>query len=163
MRRQPSPKAHNLSTHSNLTLALLNPLFPPFPPPSPLAPFPPHRTISIVKYVRVHSTNTRCFSVTYVTQDGIWTAFSHPLLLSHMESGDVPYASRATSYPRQQHSTVASFPPFSISILIKILQKNDSLSLICGSGLPITIYLKKQKKTMYFQTLPSEFRTMDYS
>jgi len=43
--------------------------------------------------------------------------------------------------PRQQHSTFAFLPPFSISTLIKILQKNDSLSLIRVFGLPITIYL----------------------
>jgi len=39
--------------------------------------------------------------VKYVMQDGIWTAFSHPLPLSYMESGNVHYASRATSNPRQ--------------------------------------------------------------
>jgi len=89
----PSPHAHNLSTNSNLTLALTNPLSPPFPPPSTLAPFPPYRTISIVEYVRVHLTNIRCSSVTYVAQEGISTAFSHPLPLSHVESGHVPCAS----------------------------------------------------------------------
>jgi len=114
----------------------------PVPFPSPLAPFPPHRTISIVKYDRVHLTNIRCSSVTHVTQDGIWTAFSHPLPLCHMESGNVPYASCTISYPRQQHSTFALLPPFSISTLIKISQKNDSLLLIRVSELPITIYIK---------------------
>ena len=109
------------------------------PPPSPLAGFQTHWMISTVKYVRVHSTNIRCFSVTYVTQDGTWTAFSHLLSLFHMESRNAPYASRATSYPRQQHSTFAFLPPFSISTLIKIFQTNDSLSLIRVFALPITI------------------------
>jgi len=136
---QPSPHAQNLSTHSNLTLALPNPLSSQFPPPSPLAPCHPPRMISIVKYVRVHLTNIRCSSVTYVTQDGIWTAFSHPYSLFHMESGNVPYASRATSYPRQQYCTFTFLPPFSISTLIVMLQINDLLSLICVSKLPITI------------------------
>ena len=86
----PFPHAHILSTHSNLTFALPNPLSPPFLPPLPSALSPPHWTISIFKYVRVHSTNIRCSSVTYETQDGIWTDFSHPLPLSHMESGNVP-------------------------------------------------------------------------
>jgi len=65
----------------------------------------------------------KCFLVTYVTQDGIWTAFSHPLPPSHMEPGNVPYATRATSYPRQQPDAFAFLPPFSISTLIKILKK----------------------------------------
>ena len=33
----------------------------------------------------------KCSSVTYVTQDGIWTVFSHPSLPSHMEPGNAPY------------------------------------------------------------------------
>ena len=57
-----------------------------------------------------------------------------------------PLSSRATSYPTQQHSTFALLPPFSISTLIKIVQKNNSLSLIRVSGLPMTIYIKKIQK-----------------
>ena len=94
------PHVDNLSTHSKFTLALPNPLSPPFPSPSPLAPFHPYRMISTVKYVRVHLTKIRCSSVTYVTQHGISTAFSHPLSLFHMESGNVPYASCATFLPQ---------------------------------------------------------------
>jgi len=86
-------------------------------------PFPPHQTTSIVKYVRAHLTNTRCSSVTYVTQDGIWTAFSHPLPLFHMDSGNAPYVSHATSFPSQLLSTFAFLPPSSISTLIKMLPK----------------------------------------
>jgi len=89
--------------------------------------FSPHRMISIVKYVIVHLTNIRCSSVTYVTQDGICTAFSHPLPPSRMEPRNVPNASRATSYPRQKHSTFAFLSQFSISTLIKILQKKMTL------------------------------------
>jgi len=72
--------------------------------------------------------------------------------LSHMESGNVPYA---TSCPRQQHSTSAFLPPFSTSTLNKILQKNDSLSLIRVSGLPITIYLKNIYIYIYIYILPN--------
>ena len=46
----------------------------------------------------------------------------HPLPLSHMQSGSAPYASRATSYPSQQHFTFTFLPPSSILTLIKILQ-----------------------------------------
>jgi len=164
------PHMHTtLSTYSNLTIALPNPLSPPFPPPSPLAHLPPHRTISIAKYVRVYLTNIRCSSVTYVTQDGLLSAFSHPLPLSHVESGNAPYASRATSYPSQQHCTFALLPPSSILTLIKILQfflyynffynffciilirekKNNSLPLIRVSGhlFPFTFQKKHTKKT----------------
>jgi len=62
---------------------------PPLPPPSPsttsspTSPPPPHQTTSIVKYVRAHLTNTICSSVTYVTQDCIWTAFSHLTTIPH--------------------------------------------------------------------------------
>jgi len=157
----PFPHAHNLFTQFNLTLALPNPLSSPLPPSSPLSCPRLHWMIFTAKYVRVRLTNIKCFCVTYVTQDGIWTAFSHPLPPSHMETGNVPYASRATAYPRQQHYTFAFLPLFSISTLTKILTKkkiltknNDSLSLICVSGLTITIHQKK----MYFQTLPPELR-----
>jgi len=78
---------------------------------------PAHRMIFTAKYVRVRLIKVTCFFVTYVTQNGISTAFSesHPLPPSHMKPRNVPYASRATSYPRQQHYTFAFLPPFSIS------------------------------------------------
>ena len=142
----PFPHAHNLFTQFNLTLALPNPLSAPLPPSPPLSCPRLHRIMFTAKYVRVRLTNIRCFFVTYVTQDGIWTASSHPLPPSHMEPGNVPYASRATSYPRQQHDTFAFLPLFSISTLIRstISKKNDgSTPLICVSRLPITIYQKK--------------------
>ena len=118
-----SPNLRNLYIRFNLTLALPNPLSRPFPPLFPLAPFPSYLTTSIVKYVRAHLTSTRCSSVTYVTQDGIWTAFSHPCPLFHMESGNAPYVSHATSFPSQQLSTFVFLPPSSILTLIKILHK----------------------------------------
>ena len=113
----------------------------PFPPPFPLAPFLPHLTTSIVKYVRAHLTNTRCSSVTYVTQDGIWTAFSHPLPLFHMDSGNAP----ATSFPSQLLSTFAFIPPSSISTLIKMLPKK--LTPYHCSALPGYPLPQKNKKT----------------
>ena len=137
------PHAHNLSTQFNLTLALPNFLSSPLHPSPPLSCPHSHRMIFTTKYVRVRLTNIKCFFVTCATQDGIWTAFSHPLLTYYMDSGSAPYASRATSYPRQEHDTFAFLPPFSISTLIGILKKNDLLSLICASGLPTTIYQKK--------------------
>ena len=51
------------------------------------------------------------------------SSFSLPLPLSHMDSGNTPYAPRSTSYPSQQHSTFAFLPPSLISTLIRILQK----------------------------------------
>jgi len=69
---------------------LTQPSVSPVPSPLSTSSFPPHWMISIVKYVRVHLTNIRCSSVTYVTQDGILSAFSHPLPLSHMDSGNAP-------------------------------------------------------------------------
>jgi len=78
----PLPHAHNLSTQFNLTLALPNSLFSPLPPSPPLSCPRLHRIIFAAKYVRVCLTNIRCFFVTYVTQDGIWTAsFSWELVL----------------------------------------------------------------------------------
>ena len=127
---------YSLQSHYRLTQPSVSPV------PCPLATssFPLHRTISIAKFVRVHLTNIGYSSVTCVTQEGIWTAFSHPLPLSHMESGNAPYASRATSYPSHQHSTFAFLPPSSILTLIKILQKkNDSLPLISAfPGYPLS-------------------------
>jgi len=145
---------YSLQSYTCLTQPSVSPV------PSPLASifFPPPS--DDIHCQVCQSPFDRCSSVTYVTQDGIWTSFSHPLPLSHMESGNVPYASRATSYHRQQLSTFAFLPPFSISTLIKIFQINDSLSLVCASGLPITIYLIK--KIIYLQTLPPEFRTKNY-
>ena len=123
-----------------LTLALPTPLLNPFPPPFPLAPFPPHQTTSIVKYVRAHLTNTICSSVTYITQDGIWTAFSHPLPLFHMDSGSAPYVSHATTFPCQPLSTFAFLPPSSISTLTKMLPKKMTTchySALPGYPLPL--------------------------
>ena len=112
----PLPHAHNLFTQFNLTLALPNSLSSPLPLSPPLSCPRHHQMIFTTKYVRVCLTNIRCFFVTHVTQDGIWC----PLLPSHVEPGHVPYASRATSYPSQQHNTFAFLPLFSISTLIKI-------------------------------------------
>jgi len=95
--------------------------------------------IFTAKYVRVRLTNITCFFVTYVTQDGVCTAFSHPSPPSHMEPGNVPYASHATSYPRQQHNTFAFLSLFLISNLIKISKKDEIFFV-------------------YFQTRPSKFR-----
>ena len=143
----PSPHARDLSVHFNFTLALPNPLSPPFPPPFRLAPFPPHQTTPIVKYVRAHLTNTRCSFVTYVTQDGIWTAFSHPLPLFHVGSGSAPYVSHATSFPSQPLSTFAFLPPSSISTLIRILPKKTTTYLYSAlPGYPLTIKKKNAQK-----------------
>jgi len=135
----------------------------PFPPPFPLAlpplsddiPFPLHLTTSIVKYVRAHLTNTRCSSVTYETQDGIWTAFSHPFPLFHMDSGNAPYVSHATSFPSQLLSTFAFLPPSPISTLIEMLPKKMTpyhYSALPGYPLP-----QKQKKHLPYNLLPNTF------
>ena len=132
------PHMHTTDLFTPISLSPYPTLCPPCSPPFPLAPFPPHLTTSIVKYVRVHLTNTRCFSVTYVTQDGIWTAFSHPLPLFHMDSGNAPYVSHATSFPSQLLSTFAFLPPSSISTLTKMLHKKMTRYHYCVAGLPIT-------------------------
>jgi len=99
---------YSIQSHSRLTqLPVL-----PSTSPSPLSCPRLHRMIFTVKYVRVCLTNIRCFFVTYVTQHGIWTAFSHPSPPPHMEPENVPYPSRATSYSRQQHDTFAFLPLF---------------------------------------------------
>jgi len=70
------------------------------------------------KYVKVRLTNIKCPSVKYVTQDGTWTVSSHPSPTSQLGVGNVRYVPLATPYPRQQHDTFASPPPFSIPIPI---------------------------------------------
>ena len=55
---------HEIASLEN-PLPFINPLSCLFPPPSTLSPSPPHRRMSIVKYVRVHLTNIKCSSVTY--------------------------------------------------------------------------------------------------
>jgi len=155
-----SPYARNLCIHFKSTLALPNPLSLPFPPPFPLDPFPPRLTTSTVKYVRAHLTNTRCCSVTYVTQDGISTAFSHPLPLIHRDSGNAPYVSLATSFPSQLLSTFAFLRPSSILTLIKMLHTTMTP---CNSsalqGYPLQKKKNLQKNTSLSQkTLRQELQ-----
>ena len=138
---------YSLQSHTRLTQPSVHPV-----------PFPPQQTTSIVKYVRAHLTNTRCSPVTYVTQDGIWTAFSHPLPLFHMDSGNAPYVSHATSFPSQLLSAFAFLPPSSISTLIKMLPKqNEPLPLLRIAGLGYPLPQKKNQNIYYFQTLPPAF------
>jgi len=133
---------YSLQSHTRLTKPSVSPV------PSPLStsPFPPHQTTSIVKYVRAHLTNTRCSSVTYVTWDGIWTAFSQPLPLFHIDSGNAPYVSHATSFPIQPLSTFAFLPPSSISTLLEMLLKNK-MTLYLYSALPGSPLPQNKTKT----------------
>jgi len=136
----------NRTSHSNLSLALPNPLSPPVPPPSPLALPPPHWTISIVKYVRVHSMNIRCSSVTC---NAAWhmVCLLPPLTTIPHGIWKCPLCLPRHFLPHTATLLLAFLSPFSISTLIKILQKNDSLSLIRVSGPPITIYIFLKKST----------------
>jgi len=84
------PTCTHLFTHFNLTLALPNPLSSPLPSSLQLSHSRLNRLIFIAKYVRVRLTNIKCSSVTYVTQDGIWTAFSHPLQPFHNGTWECP-------------------------------------------------------------------------
>jgi len=95
------PTCTQLIYSFNLSLVLPNPLSSSLPPSPPLSCPRLHHMIFTAKYVRVRLTNIKCFFLTFVTQDGLYTAFSHPLPPSHMEPGNASYASRATSYPRQ--------------------------------------------------------------
>ena len=80
---------------------LIQPPVLPFTSPLPLSCPHAHRIIFTTKYVRVCLMNINCLFVTYATQDGIWTVFSHPSPPSNMEPGSAPYAPRATSWPRE--------------------------------------------------------------
>jgi len=75
----PPPHAHNSSIHSNLTFSNTNPQplpgpYHPSPPPLPAPPLMIHSA----RCVKVPLTSTKCFSVTYVTPVGIWTASPPP-------------------------------------------------------------------------------------
>ena len=70
---------------------------------------------------------------------------SHPLPLFHMDSGNAPYVSHATSFPIQPLSTFAFLPPSSISTLLEMLLKNK-MTLYLYSALPgYPLPQKKQK------------------
>jgi len=66
---------YSFQSHSRLT----QPPVLPSTPSSPLSCPRLHWMIFDAKYVRVRLTNIESFFVTYITQDGIWAAFSHPL------------------------------------------------------------------------------------
>jgi len=74
-----------------------------------------------------------------------------------MEPGNVPYASRATSYPKQQHDTFAFLPLFSISTLIKtskILMTPHHESAFPDYPSPFT-NKKKTKQKIVFPNTPT--------
>jgi len=71
------------------------------------------------KYARARLTNVKCSFVTYVTQDGIWTASSHPSPPPQLGFGNVPYVPPSSFYPRQPHDTADSLLPFSTLTLIR--------------------------------------------
>ena len=79
--------------------------------------------------------------MTYVTQDGIWAAFFHPLPLFHMDFGSAPYVSHATSFPFQPLSTFDCLPPSSILTLIKMLptQKQTTCLYSALPGYPLPL------------------------
>jgi len=76
----PQLHAHNSSTHSNLTVSNTNPQplpgpYRPLPPLPPLLQAPP-LMIHSARCVKVSVTRKNCFSLTYVTLVGTWTASS---------------------------------------------------------------------------------------
>jgi len=109
----PPLHAHNSSTHSNLTFPNTNhhPLPGPYHPSSPPLPAPPLMIYS-ARCVKVPVTRKKCFSVTYVTPVGIWTAsspLSPPSLLGY---GNVPCAPFLSTHTRVNYDTSASPPPY---------------------------------------------------
>ena len=105
----PPLHAHNSSTHSNLTFSNTNPqpLPGPYRPSSPPLPAPP-LMIHNARCVKVPLTRKECFSVTYVTPVGIWTASSPPSPPSLLGYGNVPCAPLLPSHPRAHCNTSAS-------------------------------------------------------
>jgi len=106
----PSPlHARNSSTHSNLTFSNTNPQ--PLPGPHTLSP-PPLLVPSLMKHsvrcVTAPLTRKKCFSVTYVTPVGIWTASSPPSPPSLMGYGNVPCVPLLLPYPTVHCDTSAS-------------------------------------------------------
>jgi len=101
--------AHNSSTHSNLTFSNTNPQ--PLPGPHTLSPPPlpvPSLMIHSVRSVTAPLTREKCFSVTFVTPIGIWTAWSPPLLPSLLGYENVPCVPLLPPYPAVHCDTSAS-------------------------------------------------------
>ena len=93
----------------------------PYPTPCPPLYLPPHHYFVLVSPGWLGcSLNIKCSFVTYVTQDGIWTAFSHPSPPSQLGPEIIPYLPLTTPYPRQQHDTFATPPQSWILNLIKM-------------------------------------------
>jgi len=105
----PPLHAHNSSTHSNLTFPNTNPqpLLGPYRPSSPPLPAP-RLMIHSAKCVNVSSTRKKCFSATYVTPVGIWTASSPPY---HHSCWDLEMSLVHPSCPLIPRSTMTPPPP----------------------------------------------------
>jgi len=105
----PSLHAHNSSTQSNLTFPNNNPqpLPGPYRPSSSPLPAPP-LMIHNARCVKVPLTRKKCFSVTYVTPVGIWTASSPPSPPSLQGYGNVPCAPLLTPHSRVHCDTSAT-------------------------------------------------------
>jgi len=97
----PPLHAHHSPTHSNFTFPNTNPppLSGPYCPSSPALLALP-LMIHSARCVRVPLTRKKCFSVTYVTPVGIWTASSHPSPPSLLGYGNVPCAPLLSPHPR---------------------------------------------------------------
>jgi len=105
----PPLHAHNSSTHSNLIFSNTNPQ--PLPGPHTVSPPPlpvPSLMIHSVRCVTAPLTRKKCFSVTYVTPVGMWTAPSPPSLPSVQGYGHVPCVPLLPSYPAVHCDTSAS-------------------------------------------------------
>jgi len=116
----PPTHAQTSSTHSNLTFSNTNPQ--PLPglhtlslPPLPV----PSLMIPSVRCVTAPLTRKKCFSVTYVTPAGIWTASSPPSLPSLPGYGNVPCVPLLPPYPVVPYDTSASPLPFLTLTLTK--------------------------------------------
>jgi len=105
----PPTHAHNSSTHSNLTFSNTNPQ--PLSGPQTLSPPPlpvPSLMIHSVRCVTAPLTRKKRFSVTYVTQAGIWTACSPTSLPSLPGYGNAFCVPLLPPHPAVPYDTSAS-------------------------------------------------------
>jgi len=113
---------HNVYTthlHFNLTFSSTypQPLPGPYRPLPPPLPAPPP-TIHSTRCVKAPSTRKKCFSVTYVTLGGIWTASSLPSQPSYLGYGNVPRVPLLSPHARVHcDSSTSPLPSLTLTLI----------------------------------------------